>query len=101
STVGGPIREFVTGFLSAVGIGTDVSVMDDTQLYEVQIAGEYDMFVWGWTPYVDPDPMLSYFTCAQVTRDVDEVGYNDANWCSDEYDTMYEQQKVELDPDAR
>ena len=28
--------------------------------------GDYDMFAWGWTPYVDPDTMLDYFTCNQV-----------------------------------
>ena len=27
--------------------------------------------MWGWTPFVDPDPMLSYFTCAQVTTDAE------------------------------
>ncbi|MEZ5250201.1 MAG: ABC transporter substrate-binding protein [Ilumatobacteraceae bacterium] len=43
------IRAFVTEF-DAVGIATDVEVMDDTQLYEAQVAGEYDIFVWGWTP---------------------------------------------------
>ena len=63
------IREFVTGWLEAVGIGTEVSVYDDTQLTDVIGSGEYDLFVWGWTPFVDPDPMLSYFTCAQVTTE--------------------------------
>ncbi len=75
--------------------------MDDTQLYDVQVAGNYDIFVWGWTPYVDPDPMLSYFLCDQVTTDVEAPGSNDANWCSEEYDALYEQQKVELDPERR
>ena len=59
------------------------------------------MFVWGWTPFVDPDPMLSYFTCAQVTTDVEAAGYNDANWCSAEYDELYAKQNVELDPAKR
>lgn len=95
------IREFVTEYLDAVGIATDVQVMDDTQLYDAQVAGEYDIFVWGWTPFVDPDPMLDYFTCAQVTTDVESPGFNDANWCSEEYDALYEQQKVELDPERR
>lgn len=96
-----PIREFITGWLDAIGIATEVTVMDDSQLYEAQVAGNYDMFVWAWTPYVDPDPQLSYFTCAQVTTNADEPGSNDANWCSEEYDELYEQQKVELDPEAR
>ena len=61
------------------------------------------MFVWGWTPFVDPDPMLSYFTCDQVAADPDDPTnyYNDANLCDEEYDKLYKQQKVELDPDKR
>ena len=95
------IREFVTQWLADIGIGTQVEVMDDNQLYEASISGEYDLFVWGWTPFVDPDPQLSYFTCDQLTTDVDEPGNNDANWCDPAYDELYERQKVELDKDRR
>jgi peptide/nickel transport system substrate-binding protein len=56
------VREFMLGFMEQIGIALVVEVMDDTQLYDAQVRGEYDMFVWGWTPFVDPDPMLSYFT---------------------------------------
>ncbi len=101
SSQAAPIAEFITGWLNAVGIGTETTVMDDTQLYDAQIGGLYDMFVWGWTPYVDPDPMLSYFTCDQVTYDLDAEGYNDANWCDPAYDELYLQQKVELDSAKR
>jgi peptide/nickel transport system substrate-binding protein len=45
--------------------------------------------------------MLSYFTCAELTTDPEAPGYNDANWCSEEYDALYEQQKVELDETRR
>ncbi|HWL44774.1 MAG TPA: ABC transporter substrate-binding protein [Ilumatobacter sp.] len=95
------IVEFVSGWLEQIGIATDVSTMDEDTLFEAQASAEYDLFTWGWTPYVDPDIMLSYFTCAQVTTDPDEPGWNDANWCNEEYDALYEQQKVELDEDAR
>jgi peptide/nickel transport system substrate-binding protein len=101
SEQGPAIRDFVTGFLAEIGIGTEVSVFDDTQLTDVIASGEYDLFSWGWTPFVDPDPMLSYFTCAQVTTDIESVGYNDANWCDERYDALYEDQKVELDRDRR
>jgi peptide/nickel transport system substrate-binding protein len=97
SDIAAPIRELITGFLEVVGIGTTVDVFDDTQLTDVVGSGEYDLFVWGWTPFVDPDPMLSYFTCDQVTYSVDAIGYNDANWCSPEYDELYAQQNTELD----
>jgi peptide/nickel transport system substrate-binding protein len=47
---------------------------------------------------VDPDPMLSYFTCAQVSHDPKNPTnyYNDANWCDHTYDKLYAKQKVEL-----
>jgi peptide/nickel transport system substrate-binding protein len=95
------IRQFITSWLADIGIATTVEVMDDTQLYEANISGNYDMFVWGWTPYVDPDPMLSYFTCAEVNTTPDGDGANDANWCDPAYDELYEQQKIELDPERR
>jgi peptide/nickel transport system substrate-binding protein len=95
------IREFMIGFMEQIGVSLVVEAMDNSQLYDVQVRGEYDMFEWGWTPFVDPDPMLSYFTCEQVTTDPDEPGSNDANWCSEEYDALYEQQKVEIDPERR
>ena len=61
------------------------------------------MFSWGWTPFVDPDPMLSYFTCDQVSSDPEDPTnyYNDANYCDPEYDKLYQQQKVELNRDKR
>ncbi len=101
SETSAPVRELVTGFLSEIGIGTEVSVFDDSQLTDVVASGEYDLFVWGWTPFVDPDPMLSYFTCGQLTTDVESIGYNDANWCSPEYDEMYTAQNQELDRATR
>ncbi|MEQ1872589.1 MAG: ABC transporter substrate-binding protein [Ilumatobacteraceae bacterium] len=91
------IRELITGWLAEVGIATEVSVYDDTQLTDVIASGEYDMFVWGWTPFVDPDTLLSYFKCDQVTTDVASPLYNDANWCSPEYDALYAEQNQELD----
>jgi peptide/nickel transport system substrate-binding protein len=95
------LTEFITGWLADIGIATEVQVYDDSELTEQIGAGTYDLFAWGWTPYVDPDTQLSYFTCDQVTTDANDIGYNDANWCSEEYDALYQQQKVELDPARR
>jgi peptide/nickel transport system substrate-binding protein len=95
------LTEFITGWLADIGIATEVQVYDDSALTEQIGAGTYDLFAWGWTPFVDPDPQLSYFTCDQVTTDANNILYNDANWCSEEYDRLYQQQKVELDPERR
>ena len=78
-----PIAQFITGWLKEIGIATTQKVYNDDQLTEVIGKGDYDLFVWGWTPFVDPDPMLSYFTCDQVAIDPKDPTnyYNDANWC--------------------
>jgi peptide/nickel transport system substrate-binding protein len=97
------IAEFVTGWLKEIGIDTTNKVADDSQLTTIIGKGDYDMFSWGWTPFVDPDPMLSYFTCDQVASDPKDPTnyYNDANYCDPEYDKLYQQQKVELDRGKR
>jgi peptide/nickel transport system substrate-binding protein len=98
-----PNAEFITGWLKDIGIATTQKVYDDGQLTEVIGKGDYDLFVWGWTPYVDPDTMLYYFTCSQVSQDPEDPTnyYNDASLCDKEYDKLYQQQKVELDHDKR
>jgi peptide/nickel transport system substrate-binding protein len=98
-----PIAEFFTGWLEEIGIGTTRKVVDDSQLTEIIGKGDYDMFFWGWVPFVDPDTMLSYFTCDQIADDPDNPTdyYNDANYCDPGYDKLYKQQKVELDDQKR
>jgi peptide/nickel transport system substrate-binding protein len=100
---GEPTAELITGWLRQIGIATTQKVYNDSQLTEVIGKGDYDLFVWGWTPFVDPDPMLSYFTCGQVSSDPKDPTnyYNDANWCDHTYDALYNQQKVERDPAKR
>ena len=100
---GAEIAEFVTGWLDEIGIETTVRNADDSQLTNIIGEGDYDMFAWGWTPFVDPDTMLDYMTCKQVSADPEDPTnyYNDANYCDEEYDRLYEQQKTELDRDKR
>lgn len=97
--------EFVEGMIEELGFDVTLRVFDSSQLGTKIAEGDYDMFLWGWTPFVDPDPMLSYFTCDQISGP-DEVesgsyGYNDASWCNEDYDALYARQNQELDPAAR
>jgi len=103
SAIAQPIAEFVSGWLKDIGIATTQKTYSDSQLTEVIGKGDYDLFVWGWTPFVDPDPMMSYFTCDQVSQDPKNPTnyYNDASWCDKTYSAMYKQQNVELDPARR
>jgi peptide/nickel transport system substrate-binding protein len=93
--------EFIVDWLADVGIATEVETYDDDTLTAILGKGEYDLFTWGWVPFVDPDTVLSYFLTSQVTTDPDAAGYNDANWCNAEYDSLYDKQRTELDPAKR
>jgi peptide/nickel transport system substrate-binding protein len=103
SETGPPTAEFVTGWLKEIGIATTRKTYDDSALTVAIGKGDYDIFAWGWTPFVDPDPMLSYFTCDQIASDPEDPTnyYNDANYCDPGYDKLYQQQKVELDRSKR
>ena len=95
SDLAGPIGELFSGWMNAIGVGVELSSYDQDQLFGVIVDGTYDTFYWGWTPFVDPDPMLSYFT-------TDELGnWNDANWSNARYDELYLEQNQEVDPDRR
>jgi peptide/nickel transport system substrate-binding protein len=100
---GPKVAEFVRGWLDEIGIATTEKIASDSELTPIIGKGDYDMFAWGWTPYVDPDTMLDYMTCKQVAADPDDPTnyYNDANYCDPEYDKLYQQQKVELDRGKR
>ncbi len=93
--------EFIVPWLQDIGIDTEVLIATEDELTAIIGRGEYDMFTWGWVPFVDPDSQLSYFTCDQLTTDPESPGYNDANWCTEEYDALYEEQNQELDVDRR
>ncbi|HVR80189.1 MAG TPA: ABC transporter substrate-binding protein [Acidimicrobiia bacterium] len=95
SDLAGPIGELFLGWMEQVGIGVELASYDQDALFGVIIEGTYDTFFWGWVPFVDPDPMLSYFTEAEL------YNYNDANWSDPVYEELYLEQKEELDPDRR
>ena len=60
-----PIAEFFTGWLKEIGIATTRKVARRPQLTEIIGKGDYDMFAWSWTPYVDPD---TEFATSPATR---------------------------------
>jgi peptide/nickel transport system substrate-binding protein len=93
--------DFIRGWLQDVGIATDLETLDPDTLGERLYQNDYDLFTWGWVPFVDPDPQLANFIKDSVNFDTESSLSNDANWCDDEYDALYIQQQQELDPAKR
>lgn len=89
------VLQYFQEWLTEIGIDARVESVESSQLSNVILDGEFDVFEWGW--YVDPDPgsMLSYLTCDQ------REGWSDTWYCNDEYDDLYERQQAALDEDER
>lgn len=95
TSFGSPIGDLFSGWMEDIGIDVELESLDSDQLTEAIITGDYDTFYWGWVPFVDPDPMLSYFTEAELGN------WNDANWTDPRYDELYVEQNQELDEGRR
>ena len=87
--------ELFSGWMNAVGIGVQLDAYDQDQLYGVIVDGTYDTFFWGWTPFVDPNPMVVNFTAGEIGN------FNDANWTNERYDELFLEQSEELDQARR
>ncbi len=56
---------------------------------------DFDMMMWDWVGYFDPDFVLSVVGCDQYG------GWSDTAYCNPAYDKLYQQQGVTLDPGKR
>ena len=55
----------------------------------------YDIAMWDWAGYIDPDFMLSVVTKGQW------CSWSDTGWDNAAYDKLYQQQGETVDPEAR
>jgi peptide/nickel transport system substrate-binding protein len=81
-----------------------VKIVSEDAMYELVGNGEFDMFEWGWVVEPDPDYQLSTFTCDQRSTEEDGTiyaGLSDSFYCDQEYDELYQSQKIETDRAAR
>jgi peptide/nickel transport system substrate-binding protein len=56
---------------------------------------KFDIAMWDWVGYVDPDFMLSVVTRAQW------CSWSDTGWINEEYDKLYEKQGITVDQEER
>ncbi len=94
--------KLITSWFDKLGITIKFSVVDEgvlqTEIYNMKgktYAPDWDMFLWGWGEYVDPNYILGVFTKAQIN------GWNDCCWTNPTYDKLYAEQAQEMDPVKR
>ena len=101
STIAAPIREFVTGWLHDIGIATDGRRDGRHPAVRRQSPGRLRHVRLGLDAVRRPRPDAVVLHVRPGHHRCSTRRLNDANWCSEDYDALYEQQKVELDPDKR
>ena len=87
--------KLIVGWMNDVGIKTSIKTVSTSKAYDLWAAGDFDMYVWGWQPNVDPDFILSIFTSQQCGW------WSDGCWKNTTYDNLYEQQKTTIDEAER
>ena len=83
-----------------LGITVTQKKLDSTAAFEAIGAPDwkyedFDMAIWDWVGYIDPDFMLSVVLCNQWG------GWSDTGYCNEAYDKLYDEQGVALDPAKR
>ena len=80
--------------------GDSRTPLDDTTAFEEIGAPDwkylnFDLSMWDWVGYLDPDFVLSVVNCDQYG------GWSDTGYCNPEYDRLYEQQAATADEAKR
>jgi peptide/nickel transport system substrate-binding protein len=91
------IVPYVSGWMQQIGIKLDPQTLNTTKLGNVILAGDYDLFEWGWYPNPDPNYILDIFSCAQRPPDANTYRNSDMYYCNPEYDKLNDQQSSVTD----
>ena len=82
------IVPYVSGWMEQIGIKLDAQTLNSNKLGNVILAGDYDLFEWGWYPNPDPNYILDIFTCAQRPPDANTYRNSDSYYCNPDYDEL-------------
>jgi peptide/nickel transport system substrate-binding protein len=86
--------------LEQIGVEVTQNLLDDTTAFEEIGAPDwkylnFDLSMWDWVGYLDPNFVLSVVNCNQYG------GWSDTGYCNPEYDRLYKQQAAEPDEAKR
>jgi peptide/nickel transport system substrate-binding protein len=95
------IVPYVQDWLKQIGIKIDPQTLSSNKLGNVILAGDYDMFEWGWFPNPDPNYILNIFTCQQRPPNPNTYRNSDSYYCNPQYDKLFAQQESTTDANQR
>jgi len=89
------MAEFIKGWFGELGIKVSTSVYDSGTLLDLELpptaaapkhTANWDMIIWAWTGYADPNPLLQIFTTGFIGSTSDSLYSNPT------YDSLYVKQ---------
>ncbi|SDD59532.1 ABC transporter substrate-binding protein [Auraticoccus monumenti] len=95
------MADFIQPWLADIGIDTEVMMVTPNQVNDDSTLGRYDLYFTGWGIGPDPDFQLSINTCDSRPAADGSGATSENNWCSPEFDALFDQQHAELDPERR
>ena len=90
--------QIMTADFAKIGVRLNFQQVDDNTLNNDLYANHYrnyDLAMWGWDVFVDPDYILNAMTCSQWYNN------SDSGYCNRRYDQMYAQQAATISPATR
>ena len=83
---------FVESWWKQIGVGVKIEAVSNAKASSINVAGNLDLYDWGWYPNPDPNYILGVFTCEQRSPKPGVYGNNDSYFCDPEYDKLYQEQ---------
>jgi peptide/nickel transport system substrate-binding protein len=85
------MASMIKDMLSGVGIGVEISVIDEGTLTDRIFEGDFDMFIWGWYVDIDPTSILKIATTDEI------MSWSDCFYSNPEYDELHQLQQRTMD----
>jgi peptide/nickel transport system substrate-binding protein len=95
---GDRVFQIIQADFKKIGVEINQKVLDPSAEFDAITQNKYrnyDMTMWYWVPIVDPDFILSVYTCSQW------YAWNDSGYCNKKYDQLYKEQAITTDPAKR
>jgi peptide/nickel transport system substrate-binding protein len=92
----------IADWCEEIGVQLNLHGVSEGTLYNLWFNLEYDMFIWSWHPDVDPAFLLSVLTTQQIPEDSNDItAWSDCFYSNPEYDQLYDDQLLAIDPFER
>jgi peptide/nickel transport system substrate-binding protein len=90
-----PNGRLISEWVADIGIRMEMRPVSEEKYYDLWRSGDFDAYIWGWTPDPDPNFILSIFTTDEC------LSWSDGCYSDPAYDRLYEEQQRAPDLESR